>query len=124
MPSQQSSFRGTRTVFTPCQDAMEATEASSEGPSKMPKFCTQAYSVPERLTPWSWIVEPPPSPRGLPEAGADGGPGGVGGGGGGGGELGRGAGAGDRGGAGGGDGRGGRRGGGGGRGGGGAGGRG
>src|SRR4029077_1276350 len=67
MPSQQSSFRGTRTAFTPCQDAMAATEASSDGPSKMPWPWTQAYSVPERLTPWSWIVEPAPLTRWLPE---------------------------------------------------------
>ena len=67
MPSQQSSFRGTRTVFTPCHDAMAATEESSEGPSKMPRPWTHWYSGPERLTPWSWIVEPAPSTRWLPE---------------------------------------------------------
>src|SRR5438552_11481587 len=67
MPSQQSSFRGTRTTFTPCQEVMAATEASSEGPSKGPKPCTQAYSVPDRLTPWSWRVDPAASTRRLPE---------------------------------------------------------
>src|SRR3989442_362222 len=67
MPSQQSSLSGTRTAFTPCQAAMAATEASSEGPSKGPMPCTQAYSVPERLTPWSWRVDPDPSTRRLPE---------------------------------------------------------
>src|SRR5438445_11230185 len=66
MPSQQSSLSGTRTAFTPCQEAMAATEASSEGPSKGPKPWTQAYSVPERLTPWSWRVEPAASTRRLP----------------------------------------------------------
>src|SRR6266481_8672007 len=67
MPSQQSSFRGTRTAFTPCHDAMAATEASSEGPSKMPRPWTHWYSVPERLTPWRWIVEPATLTRWLPE---------------------------------------------------------
>src|ERR1700730_9008772 len=66
MPSQQSSLRGTRTAFPPCQEAMAATEASSEGPSKGPRPWTQAYSVPERLTPRSWIVEPAPLTRWLP----------------------------------------------------------
>src|ERR1700716_1355943 len=80
MPSQQSSFRGTRTVFTPCQEAMAATEASSEGPSKMPRPCTHWYSGPERLTPWSWIVEPEPLTRWLPETWIARTPGGFGGG--------------------------------------------
>src|SRR5437667_6695345 len=66
MPSQQSSFKGTRTVFTPCQDAMAATEGSSEGPSKMSRPWTHWYSGPERLTPWSWMVDPAPLTRRLP----------------------------------------------------------
>src|SRR5437764_11107540 len=67
MPSQQSSFRGTRTVLTPCHEAMAATEASSDQPSKMPRPCTHWYSVPDRLTPWRAIVRPAPSTSRLPE---------------------------------------------------------
>src|SRR5690242_9539147 len=50
MPSQQSSLSRTRTKLM-CQLAIAATEASSVGPSEIPKPCTHAYSVPERLTP-------------------------------------------------------------------------
>ena len=52
MPSQQSSFSGTRTAFT-CHAPMAAIDAWSDGPSKMPQPCAQAYSVPERSTPSS-----------------------------------------------------------------------
>src|SRR5216683_2319999 len=52
MASQQSSFKGTRTAFA-VHDAMAATDASSDGPSKKPKPWMHAYSVPERLTPSS-----------------------------------------------------------------------
>src|SRR6202521_4132843 len=66
MPSQQSSFSGMRTTFT-CQAAMLVMEASSEGPSKIPQPCAQAYSVPARLTPWRTTVLPRESIRWLPE---------------------------------------------------------
>src|SRR5438132_3754734 len=50
MPSQHVSFRGTRTTFA-FHDAIACTDAESDGPSKIPQPCAQAYSVPERLTP-------------------------------------------------------------------------
>src|SRR5437879_1190531 len=50
MPSQHVSFRGTRTTFA-FQEAIACTDAESDGPSKIPQPCAQAYSVPERLTP-------------------------------------------------------------------------
>src|SRR5205823_14348680 len=65
MPSQQSSFNGTRTAFDD-QAAMAATEASSLAPSKKPRPCQQAYSEPLRLTPCSTTVRPL-STRWLPE---------------------------------------------------------
>src|SRR6266446_3228093 len=52
MPSQHVSFRGTRTAFA-FQDAIACTDAESDGPSKIPQPCAQAYSVPERLSPRS-----------------------------------------------------------------------
>src|SRR5437773_7349840 len=48
MPSQQVSLSGTRTAFAR-QDAIAATDAESDGPSKMPHPCAQAYSAPERV---------------------------------------------------------------------------
>src|SRR6266513_3894696 len=52
MPSQHVSFRGTRTTFA-FQEAIACTDAESNGPSKMPQPCAQAYSAPERFTPRS-----------------------------------------------------------------------
>ena len=51
MPSQQSSFSGTRTLFAP-QLLMGASEAASVGPWKIPHPWMHAYSAPERATPW------------------------------------------------------------------------
>src|SRR5437899_2603876 len=52
MPSQQSSFIGTRTIFT-CQALIARSDATSVGPSKKPQLLMQLYSLPERLTPCS-----------------------------------------------------------------------
>src|SRR3989442_9024795 len=52
MLSQQSSFSGMRTAFTR-QVLIASTEATSFEPSEKPQPWTQAYSVPERLTPCS-----------------------------------------------------------------------
>ena len=65
IPSQQSSLSGTRTAFA-CQRAIARTEAAVAGPSKMPWPWTQAYSVPERLTPWKTTTRPRASSRRLP----------------------------------------------------------
>src|SRR6476469_1036367 len=64
-PSQQLSFSGTRTALA-CQRAIARTEAAVAGPSKMPWPWTQAYSVPERLTPWMTTTWPRASSRRLP----------------------------------------------------------
>src|SRR5437016_4978194 len=66
MPSQQSSFRGTRTTCT-FHEAIAETLAWSDGPSKMPQPWTQAYSVPERLTPLNWTGVPAASTIWSPE---------------------------------------------------------
>src|SRR5437660_1240990 len=87
MPSQHVSFRGTRTTFA-FQEAIACTDAESDGPSKMPQPCAQAYSVPERLTPRSRTGCPRESTNrvpctrtvGAPAAGGGGGGGGAGGG--------------------------------------------
>ena len=52
VPSQHSSFRGTRTART-FQDRMAVTEAWSIGPFHMPLPWMQANSPPDRLTPSS-----------------------------------------------------------------------
>src|SRR5438552_2401066 len=65
MPSQQSSFSGTRTAFTP-QEAMAATDPSSVGPSKTPQPCAQAYSEPDRFTPATRNADPEASTSLLP----------------------------------------------------------
>src|SRR5579884_3562811 len=66
MPSQQSSFRSTRTKLM-CQDAIAATEAALFGPSNSPQPWMQAYSVPERLTPCRATGCPLASRSRLPE---------------------------------------------------------
>src|ERR1035437_9367873 len=66
MPSQQSSFRPSRTALTPDQEAIAATDAASDGPSKMPPFWTHMYSVPERLTPWRVTTLPSEFTRWFP----------------------------------------------------------
>src|SRR5436305_3967617 len=65
MPSQQSSFSGTRTKLT-CQAAIARTDATLEGPSKMPHPWMQAYSGPERSTPRRITVRPRASRRCAP----------------------------------------------------------
>ena len=55
--SQQSSFMGTRTALM-FQARIAATAAESTWPSKIPQPCTQAYSVPEWLTPCSFRALP------------------------------------------------------------------
>ena len=50
MPSQQSSFKPTRTAFA-CHERMTWIEATSAGPSNMPQPRMHAYSAPERFTP-------------------------------------------------------------------------
>src|SRR5438309_3524542 len=57
MPSQQSSFRGMRTVVTR-QLFMASIEAWSFRPSEMPCPFTHLYSVPERFTPRKATVVP------------------------------------------------------------------
>src|SRR5256885_11390726 len=87
IPSQDVSFRGTRTTFA-FQDAIACTDAESDGPSKMPQPCAQAYSAPERFTPRSRTGRPAESTSRVPctctvgapgggGAGGDGGGGGV-----------------------------------------------
>src|ERR1700704_2105609 len=58
MPSQQSSFNGTRTVLI-CHAFIAAMEPVSAGPSKIPRPSAHMYWPPERLTPtrrsaWPW----------------------------------------------------------------------
>src|SRR5436309_1718387 len=84
MPSQQVSFRGRRTTFA-FQDAIACTDAESDGPSKMPQPCAQAYSAPERFTPRSRTGRPAESTSRGPCTCTVGAPGGGEGGGGGGG---------------------------------------
>jgi hypothetical protein len=55
--SQHVSLSGTRTAFA-FHDAIAATDAESDGPSKKPHPCAQAYSVPERFTPLSRTTRP------------------------------------------------------------------
>src|SRR5436190_16060637 len=89
MPSQHVSFRGRRTTFA-FQDAIACTDAESDGPSKMPQPCAQAYSAPERFTPRSRTGCPRESTSRVPctcTVGAPAGGGGGGWGGGGGGEV-------------------------------------
>src|SRR5579883_939361 len=94
MASQHDSLSGTRTALTFFHDAMAATDASLDAPSKIMLPCTHLYSVPERFTPcktsgcplesWIWLptacrpvgpcpegggVEPPPSAPGAPSTG-------------------------------------------------------
>src|SRR5215510_15056652 len=57
IPSQHASFSGTRTALA-FQAAMACTDSMLAGPSKMPRFCTHWYSVPERFTPRSCTVSP------------------------------------------------------------------
>src|SRR4051812_2067267 len=66
MPRMQSSLRPRCTTLA-FHERMAAIEASSVGPSKMPQPSMHAYSVPERLTPWSWTVAPVASTRRFPE---------------------------------------------------------
>src|SRR5947199_3977174 len=84
MPSQQVSFRGRRTTFA-LQDAIACTDAESDGPSKMPQPCAQAYSAPERFPPRSRTGRPAESTSRGPCTCTVGAPGGGEGGGGGGG---------------------------------------
>src|SRR2546421_11926272 len=86
MPSQQVSFRGRRTTFA-FQDAIACTDAESDGPSKMPQPCAQAYSAPERFTPRSRTGRPRESTSRVPCTCMVGAPRGWGGGGGGGGGV-------------------------------------
>src|SRR5215470_3887705 len=72
LASQQSSFSGTRTAFTPPQLAIAAVAVSSTGPSKtanaaLPPWGMQEYSPPERFTPHSVTVWPALLTRWLPE---------------------------------------------------------
>ena len=46
---------------------MAAIEVASLGPSKKPKPCMQAYSVPDRSTPCSTIAVPEPSSSRFPD---------------------------------------------------------
>src|SRR5690348_13365313 len=55
-----------RTVLT-YHERTSCTEAASLGPSKMPQPPTQAYSVPERLTPSNLTAFPRPSTRVFPD---------------------------------------------------------
>src|SRR5579872_5475350 len=66
MPSQQSSLSGTRMILA-CHEAIAATEVASLAPSNMPQPWMQAYSVPERLTPWRKTVLPEELIRWLPQ---------------------------------------------------------
>ena len=65
IPSQQSSFIGTRTAFVR-QEAIACTDAESFGPSKTPQPWMQEYSVPERFTPSSCTACPAEFTRVLP----------------------------------------------------------
>src|SRR5271170_4138228 len=67
MANQQSSFSGMRMALT-FQLRMACSDASSEGPSKIPLPWMQLYSVPERLTPRSCTSLPSGSTSLLPEA--------------------------------------------------------
>src|SRR6478672_3719511 len=70
MPSQQCSLRLTLTAVT-CQAVIAATDAASDGPSKMPVPSTQAYCVPVRFTPSNRTGRPVPSTSRLPETRTD-----------------------------------------------------
>src|SRR2546422_1254346 len=65
MLNQHVSFSGTRTTLVP-QDRIACTDAESDGPSKMPHPCAQAYSVPERFTPRSRTARPAESTSWFP----------------------------------------------------------
>src|SRR5215472_18311711 len=72
LASQQSSFSGTRTAFTPAQLATAAVAVLSTGPSKKPPApkppCgMHSYSLPERFTPHSVTVWPALLTRWLPD---------------------------------------------------------
>src|SRR5436309_14630557 len=81
MLNQHVSLSGTRTTLAP-QDRIARTDAESDGPSKMPHPCAQAYSVPERFTPRSRTARPAESTSwfpctrtvGAPWSGGGGGP--------------------------------------------------
>src|SRR5205823_12539993 len=80
IPSQQVSLSGRRTTLVR-QDTIALTEGESDGPSKMPHPCAQAYSAPERFTPPSRTGRPAESTSSFPctcTAGARVGPGGTG----------------------------------------------
>src|SRR4051795_10461666 len=66
IPRMQSSLRPRCTTFA-FHDLIAVIDALSDGPSKIPQPSTHAYSVPERLTPCSWIALPEASSRRLPE---------------------------------------------------------
>src|SRR5881396_2954529 len=65
MLNQHVSLSGTRTTLAP-QDRIARTDAESDGPSKMPHPCAQAYSVPERFTPRSRTARPAESTSWFP----------------------------------------------------------
>src|SRR2546430_2781397 len=65
MLNQHVSLGGTRTTLAP-QDRVACTDAESDGPSKMPHPCAQAYSVPERFTPRSRTARPAESTSWFP----------------------------------------------------------
>src|ERR1044072_6617352 len=65
-PSQHSSLRGMRTVLA-FQSAIALTDASSTGPSKMPRPWTHMNSPPEPLPPSSRRVDPFSSTNTMPE---------------------------------------------------------
>src|SRR2546428_10001335 len=81
MLNQQGSLSGTRPPLA-LQDRIACTDAESDGPSKMPHPCAQAYSVPERFTPRSRTARPAESTSwfpctrtiGAPPGGGGGGP--------------------------------------------------
>src|SRR3954470_6231962 len=70
MPSQQCSFSGMRTAFTP-HAAMARIARAPVGPAKKPSRAAldavQAYSAPERFTPSSRICRPCASTRPWPD---------------------------------------------------------
>src|SRR4051795_7501004 len=66
IPSTQSSLSPRCTTFA-FHDLIAVIDASSDGPSKIPQPSTHAYSVPERLTPCSWIALPEASSSWLPD---------------------------------------------------------
>src|SRR5580700_4309159 len=70
MPSQQSSFSGTRTASA-SQPAMASAEAAVIGTDEYVQPSSQAYSVPGTFTPRRRIAFPAPLTKWLPSTATD-----------------------------------------------------